>query len=323
MIDYANGPGYYEHKVHPPVNFHAFAACTKGIFTDSTESVKGGRFAHCLVLLRGKMQPSLDAILKLKAEGLTVWTAWKECGQAQIADQLADPKTVELYGKALSACDGFISPTLVPPPLPPNVESLPIFSLPTPYPVEFPNWNYEEPFEDRQGVFLGTREFFTTTRNHLTALSAALRVAKRVGTHVTVINREKGKGKKLLTTISEQAGAEHLRVIEGTMSYDSYLMQIAKHKVVFQLDRSAVPGQVAGDALLVRLPCIGGNSAIERLVFPNESHPTLSEADAEIHLERLLTDDEALRASVTASQEKASRMVSYEVIAAKLAELMG
>ena len=39
--------------------------------------------------------------------------------------------------------------------------------------------------------------------------------------------------------------------------------------MVFQLDASAVPGQVAGDALLCRMPCVGGNGMVERLAFPD------------------------------------------------------
>ena len=41
----------------------------------------------------------------------------------------------------------------------------------------------------------------------------------------------------------------------------------ARHKIVLQADKSAVPGQVAGDALLCRMPCVGGDGAIDRLAF--------------------------------------------------------
>lgn len=38
---------------------------------------------------------------------------------------------------------------------------------------------------------------------------------------------------------------------------------------MLQLDRSRVPGQVAGDALLSRTICVGGDGAIERIAFTN------------------------------------------------------
>jgi hypothetical protein len=47
------------------------------------------------------------------------------------------------------------------------------------------------------------------------------------------------------------------------------LRLLAKHKLVWQLDASGVPGQVAGDALLARVPCVGGNGATERLAYPD------------------------------------------------------
>jgi hypothetical protein len=53
------------------------------------------------------------------------------------------------------------------------------------------------------------------------------------------------------------------------MPYPRYLRTVAQHKLVLQLDTSAVPGQVAGDALLCRVPCIGGNGTTERLAFPD------------------------------------------------------
>ena len=58
-----------------------------------------------------------------------------------------------------------------------------------------------------------------------------------------------------------------LRLSEKWKSYPDYLRDVAKHKIVLQLDCSHVPGQVAGDALLCRIPCVGGDGAIERIAF--------------------------------------------------------
>lgn len=310
FIDYAEGPGYFEQGVHPPVNFHAYAAATRGaFFDDAAGAVKDERFTVCLVLLRSKPQAALDAVKMLKAAGRRVWVSWKECGQAQIAAQLSSARTREIYRQILALCDGMISPTLV---APPSAESLPVQMIPTPYPVEFKEWNYDVPVDGRKGIFLGTREFFAPTRNHLNALITALRVAVRTGTFVTVINTDKGKGKKLLDAL--KAG-EQLRVVDGTLTYLDYLKLIARHRAVFQLDRSVVPGQVAGDALLARVPCIGGNSAIEQLAFPEICHPALSEPDAEIYLESVMTDDAVLGESVARSQALALEKVSFGAIA--------
>ena len=48
-----------------------------------------------------------------------------------------------------------------------------------------------------------------------------------------------------------------------------YLRKMASHKLVFQLDVGNGSGRVAGDALLCRIPCVGGNGVTERLIFPD------------------------------------------------------
>ena len=57
-------------------------------------------------------------------------------------------------------------------------------------------------------------------------------------------------------------------MLEEKKPYLEYLREVARHKIVFQLDRSRVPGQVAGDALLCRNICVGGDGAIDRIAFP-------------------------------------------------------
>src|SRR5207244_10966561 len=55
------------------------------------------------------------------------------------------------------------------------------------------------------------------------------------------------RGRRLLSELKFPEGK--LRLIEKWKSYPDYLRAIAQHKIVLQLDRSHVPGQVAGDAL--------------------------------------------------------------------------
>ena len=92
---------------------------------------------------------------------------------------------------------------------------------------------------------------------------AALLRACALGAPVTVCNVDGRRGRKLLRAL----GADNLRVLEGRRPYGEYLRAMAACRVVFQLDESAVPGQVAGDALLCRMPCIGGNGAIDQIAF--------------------------------------------------------
>jgi hypothetical protein len=323
VIDYAAGPGYFQSKVHPPVKYHSYAAATGGAFCDAVEQVlTPRRFTHCLVLLRRRLRPCLDAIRKLKAEKITVWVAWKECSTFQIAAQLEDSKLWALYAEILQLCDALVSPTLVPPPIPPRIDEPRLLGIPTPYPVDLPEWDFSCHPSERRGIFLGTRELFTPSRNHLAAVTTALRVARRIGSHVTVINSEKVRGRRMLDALAAGIPAEQFRIIECRLPYNEYLRQISWHRVVFQLDRSGVPGQVAGDTLLCRSICVGGNSAIEQIAFPNESYPTLAEGDAEIHLEALLTDDATYRTAIETSQQRALRLLSFATVAQQLRDMM-
>ena len=89
---------------------------------------------------------------------------------------------------------------------------------------------------------------------------------------------------------------------------------------MFQLDRSHVPGQVAGDALLCRIPCVGGDGAIERITFPKISGEgrTVSEI-ASMALD-LLKNPDLRDAIVRESQERGRGRLSFEVVRSQLAK---
>jgi hypothetical protein len=95
---------------------------------------------------------------------------------------------------------------------------------------------------------------------------------------------------------------------------------VALHKIVLQLDRSHVPGQVAGDALLCRIPCVGGDGAIERIAFSKTCGEgrTINEI-ASMALD-LLKNPELREALVTESQERARAQLSFEVVRSQLAK---
>ena len=93
------------------------------------------------------------------------------------------------------------------------------------------------------------------------------------------------------------------------------MREIARHKIVFQLDTSFVPGQVAGDSLLCRVPCIGGNGAIDRLAFPQ----TTSIGETKELALRLLRDGDFYR-KVVAGAEQAKRL-TFASVASELEKI--
>jgi len=261
--DFAGAP---DEKRHAPVNYHAFAACTGGVFASDYDAIPKDVRAVVLLLTRD-LSRAAKAITRLRRMGKTVAIAWKEAGGHQVAEQLTRGRNVELFKQVCEMADGAIATT---------PDLLPLFLwtgvhrgefIPTPYPVEDERWDFTRPEEEKSGVLIGTREFFTPTRNHFAALQLIRGLAGGLYEPVTVFNLDGWRGRKLLRQLGYDDGM--LRVIEKPLPYPKYLRAVAKHRFVFQLDASTVPGQVAGDALLARVPCIGGHGTTERLVFPD------------------------------------------------------
>jgi hypothetical protein len=109
-----------------------------------------------------------------------------------------------------------------------------------------------------------------------------------------------------------------LRVLNKKLAYPDYLREMARHKIVLQLDTSFVPGQVAGDALLCRVPCAGGNGAIDRLAFPETCGFARSINEVEQFASRLLTDREFYRQTSVALVPAASKALGFEVVGKQL-----
>jgi hypothetical protein len=138
---------------------------------------------------------------------------------------------------------------------------------------------------------------------------------------VTVFNFDRRRGAKLISEI----GFRKIRVHEKRMGYRAYLGEVAHHKIVFQLDRSRVPGQVAGDVLLCRSVCVGGDGAIERIAFPETCGEKRSDAELIEIAQRLLTNENERRAvaerATKIAKEKLSFPIGREILARFFATL--
>ncbi len=312
--------GVPDDAVHPPVNFHAFAACTGGGFYRKDAAIAAGRGA-VLLLLRNDLKTCRQVMLDLRREGKTVAVSFKESGAFQIAGLLANSAKLRLFHEICERADGAIAavPDLVQLYLGAGARAVEF--IPTPYPVEDSRWDFSHPIEERRGIFLGTREPGTASRNHVAALLALRQIAEAMQEAVTVFNVDGWRGRRWIAALRYPEGL--LRVVEKRLPYPQYLRTLARHKLVFQLDASAVPGQVAGDALLCRVPCVGGNGATERLVFPDlcghgRSHEQLVDLAA-----RLLEHPHDCEAMTTRALELASGRLSFASGARQVTEFFG
>ena len=303
---------------HAPVNFHAYAACTHGaVFRDLKRAIASGW--PVLLLLRGDFRPSERALAELKKSKRKTVVALKETGAHQVAQQLSDPTRFARFVRMVRTANGCVAST------PEVADFFRLFRdngieyLPTPYPIEDENWNWA--MENRSGIFVGTREFAVPTRNHLPALLAVKKLSDATKEPVTVFNFDRRRGTKLISEI----GFRKIRVHEKRMGYRAYLGEVARHKIIFQLDRSRVPGQVAGDALLCRSVCVGGDGAIERIAFPETCGEKRGDAELIEIAQRLLTNENERRAVAERATKIAKENLSFrpgrEILARFFAEM--
>ena len=303
---------------HPPTNFHAYAACTRGSFQRETKNALEQK-TPVLVLLRGDFGTSERAVDALQSAGVFVAVSLKETGLHQIADQLQNSARLARFVRIVKKANACLAPT-------PEAADLfravrgreGVAFISTPYPIDDPRWDFSRPIEQRAGIFIGTREWDVPSRNHLAALMPARRLSERSGESVTVFDYDGRRGARLLGEIG--FGAGKLRILNKKLAYPDYLREMARHKIVLQLDTSFVPGQVAGDALLCRIPCVGGNGAIDRLGFPETCGFARSIDEIGEIAKRLLQDVGFYRANVTAMIPAAAKVLGFEVVAKQLAE---
>ncbi len=289
---------------HPPVNFHAYAACTHGaVFRDTKCAIESNW--PVLLLLRGDFRASERALAELKKSKRKTVVALKETGAHQIAQQLSDSARFGRFIKIVHEADGCIAST------PETAELFRSFRhdgiefIPTPYPIDDENWNWA--MEHRAGIFVGTRELNVPTRHHFAALLAAKKLSDAAKEPVTVFNSDRRRGARLIADI----GFRKIRVHQKRMGYRAYLGEVARHKIIFQLDRSRVPGQVAGDALLCRSVCVGGDGAIERIAFAQTCGEKRSDGELIEIAQALLTNENQRREVAEHATKIAKEKLSF------------
>lgn len=313
---FPDGPGTPDAKFHPPVNFHAFAACTGGTFHRRDQAISAAE-KSVLVVIGADLKAARQAMVELRRAGKTVAVTLKEAGGAQFATQFAKAAKLQLLQEICARADGAIATT---------ADLVPIWTalgvrhtefIPTPYPIDDERWNFSIPFEERRGIFVGTREFGVPSRNHLAALLTVHQLSSSMYEPVTVFNLDGWGGRKILDKLGYDERL--LRVVQGELDYPRYLRILAKHKLVWQLDASAVPGQVAGDALLARVPCIGGNGTTERLAFPDLCGHGRSAEQLFDLAARLLEHPHDCEAVIERARDQARPQLDYAPIARQLA----
>jgi len=315
---FPHGAGKPGDPGHLPVNFHAYAACTQGSYL-SGEGVMPEE-NHVLLLIGSRMERAESLLHRLKDAGKKVVITIKETGLPQISAQLQKFENWTSLKRLCHLADGAIATTFDAEPLYRAANpKLPVLFLPPPYPVE--EWDLSIP--EKKGIFIGTRQLFVTSRNHALALAMLSPLAAELDEPVTVISGRASDlppMKRVLNKVVDYSHdwhrrfaetAPHVKVISRQMPALDYLRTMAAHRLVFQLDQSSVPGQVAGDALLCRIPCVGGNGTAERLIFPDLCGHGRTTGEILDLTRRLLSDSSFYDRMVSQSVELARANMSY------------
>ena len=306
---------------HPPINFHAFAACTLGAFHRNARRAIAEE-TPVLLLLRSDFRASERALHDLKKQGRIVAVSLKETGLHQIAQQLRDRAKLSRFMKIVAEADGCIATTSEAAEIYQRVLSkcdlMTVAFIPTPYPIADQRWDFSIRPDEQSGIFVGTREWDVPSRNHFAAVLVARQLSEVTGEPVTVINLDGHKGRRLLDELRFHKGK--LRLIEKWKSYPDYLRDVAQHKIVLQLDRSHVPGQVAGDALLCWVACVGGDGAIERIAFPKTCGEGRSNTEIVSMALDLLKNADLRAAIVAESQKHALERLSFQAVRSQLGD---
>ncbi len=309
-------------EVHAPVNYHAYAACTAGSFHKTASAVPESA-KRVLVLLRQRnLVAARAAVRQLRDRGCTVWVSLKESGGLQASELISEPRRWKEFCDVCRSANGCLSSTPDLVVLYRSAGAQNVVFIPTPYPVDLPDWNFARPLALRNGIFVGTREFDVLSRRHTMAVAAAASVGIQKACRVVVFNPDGKRGEKMLEAIRESSGiGSKLEVIHGRLAYPDYLRVIATCRLVWQLDRSRVPGQVAGDALLCGVPCVGGEGAIDRIGHPSTHGDGKSDVELLGKLEELMSDDAAYQSVIEASHTAAHSLLSFVAVAQQLEAL--
>lgn len=305
---------------HPPINLHAFAACTHGSFHRTTKNAIEEKHP-ILLLLRGNFRATERALAECQKEKRTVAVALKETGLHQITEQLRDSKKLARFMRIVARADGCVATTPEAAEIfrraRPERDADTVAFVPTPYPLEDKQWNFTVAPNEQRGIFVGTREWDVPSRNHFSTLLLAREICLASGEPVTVFNLDGRKGEKLLAELEFPPGKLHVH--DKREPYADYLREVARHKIVLQLDRSRVPGQVAGDALLCRTICVGGDGAIDRLAFANYCGEGRTTAQLKTLALELLKNTAVRATAIVETQWRAAERISFQAVRKQLA----
>jgi hypothetical protein len=263
--EYADFAGSPAKTSPPPLGLAGFAACTGGgLYRKSAHIPKDER--RVLLVVGRDLKAARQATIDLRREGKIIVVTLEHDRLYRIENWLRSPSDLRLFREVCNRAHAGVALTADAEPILRTGGLLHVEIIPPPVPLEQTEWDFSIPAEERRGIFLGSWDWRTPTARHLEALIALREVSGQMIEPVTVFNLNGWRGRRWLRQLEYHSGL--LRVIEKRLPYAEYLRKLALHKIVFHLDSSGGIGRIAADALLCRIPCVGGTGAVDRIAFP-------------------------------------------------------
>lgn len=257
-VDHREGPFWEGSKVLKKfISWHSLSACLgTEFFVFGKPGWEGALKYPCVLLLVHRdLEEVLPIVQKLKTmrkkvfisfhENLATFLNYVDQTDGQFAFQYR--KLVQLAGN--QSCLGRGNETFFS-----GVADLKCEGLNHAYPFDEWMHAFSIPVEDRRGILIGTRTMHNwQPRNSLAALMKAQILW--MDEPITFLNEDGSQWPARL-------GGTQVTVLPGPLSYENWLRLIGQHQVVYHEDVCGTFGQVAGDAALVGVPCVGGNSDV-------------------------------------------------------------
>jgi hypothetical protein len=263
--EYTDFAGTPSNANPPPLGIAGFAACTGGgIYRKSSEIPADER--RVLLVVGRDLKAARQATIDLRREGKIIVATLEMDRHFETQRWLRSPGDLSLFREICNRSHAGLALTADAEPVLRAGGIFHVEVIPPPVPLEQKEWEFSIPAEERRGIFLGTWDWKNPALRHLEALMALRDVAGQMFEPVTVFNLDGWRGRRWLRQLEYPAGL--LRVIEKRLPYPEYLRKLALHKMVFHLDSTGGIGKVAADALLCRIPCVGGSGAVDRIAYP-------------------------------------------------------
>jgi|GEM_PF-4236950 len=305
-----------------PIGLHGIALASGGaIHTDLASALSEGE--PILVLGSEDLRKTEETLLQIRHQGISSAIAWPDRFVATLTaaakgDQAATIGRI-LAVADLAVCtdkglmDVFAS----------CHDATPRAYFPSPYPIAHPDWDTIAGVKNRSGVLIGGFPFHNGLESALCreTLQFSVLLAKVCQHKISVFSEISPR----LADEMAAAGLEvsEVHIVAEPKTYAEYLEVLGRHSLIVDPSRgSRRMGSLAGDALLTRGICLGGDSDLDTLLFPGLQLSSATPEELRARVVELLNDPLSHAEAVADAARRALAEISFEAARTRVRSLL-